>query len=207
MNHRIRHLIFIRHGQSEHHVKGLTGGWTDTPLTSVGREQVAVTARRLQKWNLEQVAFYASDLKRAAETADIIGSKLGIRAQLLPELREIGNGVAAGLSLEAAEQIQSPEPEGADPDWRPYAGAETWREMSDRIGAALSTFDEQAATVLVVGHGNSGQALANAWLGWCVESRMAFQFGPASVSEFRINQWGEREMVHINLRFDTGLTD
>ncbi len=29
----IKELILLRHGESEHLVRGLTGGWTDTPLT------------------------------------------------------------------------------------------------------------------------------------------------------------------------------
>ena len=32
-------IIIVRHGQSEHHVRGLTGGWTDTPLTALGHGQ------------------------------------------------------------------------------------------------------------------------------------------------------------------------
>ena len=34
----INHLFFVRHGESEHQVTGLTGGWTDTPLTGLGRD-------------------------------------------------------------------------------------------------------------------------------------------------------------------------
>ena len=33
-----RSLILVRHGESQHHVLGLSGGWTDTPLTDGGRE-------------------------------------------------------------------------------------------------------------------------------------------------------------------------
>jgi broad specificity phosphatase PhoE len=202
MHQDIRHLIFVRHGESEHHVKGLTGGWTDTPLTPRGRDQILATATRLLDWNLKLVAFYCSDLKRAVESAEIIGSRIGFIPKPLAELREIGNGVAANLSLEEAEKIQSPVPETAEVDWRPYDGAETWREMSDRIGSALAMFDDRAATVLVVGHGNSGQALANAWLEMPMANRISFQFATASISEFRVNKWGEREIIHANISSD-----
>jgi probable phosphoglycerate mutase len=194
----IRHLIFVRHGESEHHVKGLTGGWTDTRLTSRGRGQILAAATRLLDWKLGHVALYCSDLKRAVESADIIGSTIECIPMPLAELREIGNGVAANLSLEDADKIQAPVPELADLDWRPYEGAETWREMSDRIDRAVALFDNNADTVLVVGHGNSGQALANAWLRIPLASRISFQFAAASVSEFRINKWGEPEIVHTN---------
>ena len=115
----------------------------------------------------------------------------------------IGNHeITANLGLKEAEKIQSPEPELADLNWRPYDKAETWREMSERMGRALAKFDKRADTVLVVGHGNSGQALANAWLGTPVANRISFQFATASVSEFRINKWDEREIVHSNISSD-----
>ncbi|HIG41333.1 MAG: histidine phosphatase family protein [bacterium] len=198
----IKHLIFVRHGESEHYVKGLTGGWTDTPLTPRGRAQITITATRLLEWKLQKVAFYCSDLIRAVQSADIIGSTIGCVPTPLAGLREISNGVAANLSLREAEQIQSYEPELADLDWRPYDKAETWREMSARVDRALAIFDKRADTVLVVGHGNSGQALANAWLGIPVANQISFRFATASISEFRINRWGEQEIVHSNISYD-----
>ena len=40
----INHLFYACHRESEHQVTGLTGGWTDTPLTGSGRDQVSATA-------------------------------------------------------------------------------------------------------------------------------------------------------------------
>ena len=74
--------------------------------------------------------------------------------------------------------------------------------MSLRICLALAKLDESADTILVVGHGNSGQALAIEWLGLPLADKVAFQFDTASISEFRINKWGERMIVHVNSRFD-----
>ena len=202
MNRTIGHLIFVRRGESEHHVNGHTGGWTDTPLTPRGRGQIKVAATRILDWKLQKVAFYCSDFKRAVESADIIGSIIGCTPTQLVELREISNGVAAKLSLQEAEKIQSPEPERADLDWRPNDNAETWREMSERMSRVLAKFDKKADTVLIVGHGNFGHALANAWLGTPVANKISFQFTTTSVSEFRINKWGEREIVHADISSD-----
>ena len=194
-----RHLIFVRHGESEHHVRGLTGGWTDTPLTETGRGQVARTASVLAGRGFGNVALYCSDLKRAAESAEIIGDSLSVTPVALRELREIGNGDAVGLTLEEARKIQSPEPQGADPDWRPWNNAETWREMTRRTETAFDHFSNEADTLIVVGHGNSGQALVSTWLGLPVEGKFAYSFETASISEFMINQWGEKEIVSLNL--------
>ena len=42
-------IFFIRHGESVHHVTGMTGGWTDTPLTDAGARQIKGTAGALQR--------------------------------------------------------------------------------------------------------------------------------------------------------------
>ena len=39
----------MRHGQSEHHISDLTGGWTDDCLTELGRLQAARVASRLER--------------------------------------------------------------------------------------------------------------------------------------------------------------
>ena len=58
--------------------------------------------------------------------------------------------------------------------------------------------NEDADTVVVVGHGNSGQALALAWLGLPLAGTIAFQFKTAGISEFQFNRWGEREIIYTN---------
>ena len=67
-------IILIRHGEGEHMVSDLTGGWSQVPLTENGRAQARAVASRLKR-DLEGVdfAFYSSDLKRAYQTAEIIG--------------------------------------------------------------------------------------------------------------------------------------
>ena len=188
MKNDIRHLIFVRHGESEHHTNGLTGGWTNTPLTRLGREQISAAATKLRDRYFSTAALYTSDLKRAEESARIIGLEINCEPVLLPELREINNGDAANLTLVQASGIQYPEPEIADLDWRPYDNAETWREMAARMASALTRMENnEAETTIVVGHGNSGQALILEWLGLPPDCRVSFNFDTASTTELRIN--------------------
>jgi broad specificity phosphatase PhoE len=58
-----RTVILIRHGQSEQ-----VGD--DPPLTALGREQAALTARALAEETVS--AIYTSDLQRARHTADVL---------------------------------------------------------------------------------------------------------------------------------------
>jgi len=204
----IKHMCFVRHGESEHHVKGLTGGWTDTRLTELGRQQISATADHFRACGLPSVALYCSDLQRAMESAVIMGSALGSTPVPMPELRELNNGDTAGLTLTEAARIQNPEPKSEDReamlDWRPYKDAETWREMTHRVASALAKIENtDAQATIIVGHANSGQALIQEWLKLPVQLAIAFQFDPASVTELRINQWGEREIVRLNASYHT----
>ena len=87
-------VLFVRHGESEHHVKGLTGGWTDTPLTDLGRQQIRSTAERLKSMVKGGELFCCSDLLRAQQSAEIICAVLGYEPRVMQWLREINNGVA-----------------------------------------------------------------------------------------------------------------
>lgn len=197
----MNHMIFVRHGESEHHARGLTGGWTDTPLTTRGRSQIAdrKDSALPDRTEFTRPVLYCSDLKRAKESTTIDGEQISCAVNPLGELREFNNGDAANLTLEAASRIAFTEPATGALDWRPYRNAETWREMALRVRSALDLIEaDETQTVIVVGHGNSGQALVQAWLGLALDSGVAFHFDFASVTELRVNRWGEREIVRLN---------
>lgn len=193
----LRELIIVRHGQAEHMVKGLTGGWTDTPLTDLGRRQAALTGPALAALIGDRpFAFYASDLARAAETASIIAFGLNAKPTSAPELRELNNGEAAGLTEQEAARIANPMTEPLL-DWRPYAGAENWREMSERVVAFLESL--RGDLTLLVLHGGSANAAITWWLGLGIGEKMiSFELDPCSISRFAVNKWGERTVLKLN---------
>ncbi len=196
----LQSLIFVRHGQSRHHVDGLTGGWTDTPLTGLGRQQIARAAQYLVSQSLpDDVGCYCSDLKRAHESAVIIGERLGRAFVVLRGLREINNGDAAGMTEAAAQRIAAQQPSQSDVDWRPYANAETFREMSDRVARTLSEIAGRGTQrAVIVGHGLSGIALIRAWLGIPLELPLSFELDTASVTQLSVNRWGEPQIDRLN---------
>ena len=147
----INHLFFVRHGESEHQVTGLTSGWTDTPLTGLGTDQVSATAVYLRTRGLSSIGLYCSDLQRTMESADIIGLILGCTPVPLAELRELNNSDAAQLTQFEAAGMQNTEPKSELLDWRSYASAETWREMTQRTSSALMmVLSCDAKTTIVV---------------------------------------------------------
>ncbi len=67
-------LVLIRHGQTEWNREGRWQGQADPPLNALGRQQAQHTAQDLRAAGLEYL--YCSDLRRALETATIIGTEL-----------------------------------------------------------------------------------------------------------------------------------
>lgn len=103
-------LILIRHAQSEHQLRDLTGGWTDTSLSEHGIMQASLVANYCrQRWvDAPALCLFSSDLARAAQTAAYVADALSIPCRLEPALREINNGLAAGLTQEAAVRLEQP---------------------------------------------------------------------------------------------------
>jgi probable phosphoglycerate mutase len=91
-------IILVRHGQTEWNKKEIFRGRTDIPLSSIGTKQAQLVAKNLRDFHAEII--YASPLKRALGTAEIIGSKLHIPVVPEPNLIEVDCGEWQGLSLD-----------------------------------------------------------------------------------------------------------
>ncbi|MET0318796.1 MAG: histidine phosphatase family protein, partial [Rhodococcus fascians] len=78
-------LALVRHGETDWNLHGRLQGSSDIPLNDTGRAQAREAVYELSdhSWDL----LVSSPLSRAAETADIIGSHLGIsRTATYPDL-------------------------------------------------------------------------------------------------------------------------
>jgi probable phosphoglycerate mutase len=194
-------IILVRHAQSQHHVNGMTGGWTDTGLTDLGHRQAACLASRL-KQDLEDmpVRLVCSDLKRALETAEVVGQEIGVSPQQVPEIREFNNGIAAGMMRKEADKIRR---ELTEPfiDWQPYPEAETWRQFYWRVAGCMDRLvEKQEKLLLVVTHGGTLVNIVTRWLQMDIEWLSGLSFGahPTSISVLHINQWGDHELKRLN---------
>jgi probable phosphoglycerate mutase len=189
--------ILVRHCQSEHYVNGLTGGWTDTPLTELGREHAVLLAGRVRQEIADgSCVLFTSDLKRAAETAAYIGGVIGKEPVTEPGLREFNNGIAAGLTETEAAKIRAPEPsvEGTV-DYRPFAGGETWREFYARVAACLERLVQaEQENVILVAHGGTVLNTIAWWLYLDADAlaRVSFRTSPGGITVLTTNRWNER---------------
>ena len=88
-------LYLMRHGQTDWNIKGRTQGWKDTLLNDGGIAQARLAAEKLKDVPIETI--YASDLKRARKTADIISAALDLPIHYTQKLREMNFGKAEGI--------------------------------------------------------------------------------------------------------------
>nr|MBR4280489.1 histidine phosphatase family protein [Clostridia bacterium] len=150
----MKQIITIQHTQSEHHVNGMVGSWTDWPLTDKGRDQAERIARRLQPhltgrtWTL-----YSSDLLRARQTAAPLAEKLNIVPILRPELRERNLGPAVGKSVQwLRENLEVQE---RTVDDRLFREAESRRDAWNRLRPFYDEIMQSPEeNIILVSHGD-----------------------------------------------------
>ena len=166
----MKQIITIQHTQSEHHVNGMVGSWTDWHLTEKGRLQAERIVQRLlpllqgKTWTL-----YSSDLLRAQETAAPLAGALGLSPILRPELRERNLGPAVGKSVQwLRENLEMQE---RTVDDRLFREAESRRDAWNRL---LPLFEELMASeeenILLVSHGDLLSIFNVMFLGLPVEA-------------------------------------
>jgi probable phosphoglycerate mutase len=147
-------LLCIRHAQSTMNAVGLWQGQANPPLSEEGREQAHALGERLAGESLSVLV--ASDLRRARETAEIAGHRLGVATRVEPGLRELDVGDWSGL---ARDEIARRWPQdfarfrAGDLDLR-AGGGETRRELRTRVVAALGSLQRsyRGSQIAVVTH-------------------------------------------------------
>jgi probable phosphoglycerate mutase len=154
-------FVLIRHGETPWNAAGRWQGHSDPSLSAVGRAQAARLAGELTGEPIG--AIVASDLRRAFETATILGDAIGLRPERDARLRELDVGRWGG---ETRDQIRSREPEALGffdtgaPDARAAEG-ETRRELAARVHAAVADIAARTsvACIALVVHSGVVRAL------------------------------------------------
>ena len=128
-------LLLARHGQTDDNLEPIRAqGFSDTPLNAVGRGQAHELAEQIAAG--ESIAsLWCSDLSRAAETARIVGERIGLTPRPDARLREGNRGDWEGRLF---IDIRVEDPDGyaawlrAGADFR-FPGGESLQEHSDRV--------------------------------------------------------------------------
>jgi len=146
-------LLLVRHGQSTWNADGRWQGQANPPLTELGERQAFDAATRVGMVD----AVYASDLERAAHTAEIIAGQLGADVFVDPRLRERHAGPWEGCTR---AEIEAQWPGMLESGERP-AGYEDDVHVIARALVSLTEIAgiHEGGDVLVVTHGGVVRAL------------------------------------------------
>jgi len=156
--------------------------------------------------------FYTSDLKRAAETAQLIGEAAGAEPTPMPELREIYLGEWEGLrTADIAERYpQAWAGWQEEPDWDLVPGGERAALFEARVAAALESIYKRhdQGDVLVVTHGGVIQVALHSVVGRASRGLFPFKIQNASISVIERNHGravvsGVNDIAHLESGSET----
>lgn len=145
----MKHLYFVRHGQSQANVDEIRAGRLDSPLTALGRQQAKQVGAAAKSLGIDYIV--SSPLQRARDTAMIIADTIGLpadRIEILDLLVERDYGSATGS------------PWSTDFEHGDYKNVETMASVAKRAHLAyrhIAAFPYE--TILVVSHGGFWQKL------------------------------------------------
>ncbi|MBL8486417.1 MAG: histidine phosphatase family protein [Rhodocyclaceae bacterium] len=148
-------ICLLRHGETDWNAQKRIQGQIDVGLNTTGRTQALVAARRLAHEPIRRI--YASDLKRALETAGPIAERLGLPVQPHVGIRERHYGCLQGLT---ADQVAAHMPDiheryrRRDAHWE-FSGGESLTAFAARAIGAVETLAaaHPGETLLLVTHG------------------------------------------------------
>jgi len=160
-------LIYETHSISVDNEEGIATGWLPGELSKTGRALAAELGERRRDVDV----VYASDLRRAVQTAEIaFGDRREIR--LDPRLRECDYGSYNGRPVSEVAILRS-----AYVD-TPWPGGQSYRQVVAETAAFLEdvSAQHQGRSVLVIAHSANRWALQNLFDGIALEELVDLPF-------------------------------
>ena len=146
-------IVLVRHGETDWNRDNRFQGHADPPLNDVGRLQARALASELSSRRF--AAAYTSPLRRAAETATILGDALRLELRSDVSLMEVDVGSWSGLTR---TEVEERFPTGYA-RWLEYGhgwdDGETYDELGARVVSGLVRIgrEHDGGDVLAVTHG------------------------------------------------------
>jgi len=131
-----------RHGESTANIEGVHAGQRiDAELSDKGMEQAKTLSKKAEDLPIERIV--SSPLKRAKQTADVIGKKLGINVEIDDRLTEYDMGEASGKSIyEVIPEFKTGNKLSEDP-----------KKFKSRVINTLQDLSDSDKNTLIIIHG------------------------------------------------------
>ncbi len=147
-------IYYVRHGESQANVDGLTAGAElDSPLTNNGRQQAKKAGQELKGKGIALIV--CSPLERTRETARIIAKEIGYNPAKIVEKQEFIERYVGVYSAVPYSKYRDDIDKNAL-----HESAESTAAMYKRVKKGLDWLKRQKAhTILVVSHGGTSRML------------------------------------------------
>jgi alpha-ribazole phosphatase len=177
-------LFLVRHGEVAPEGRGKFLGFSDVDLSPQGRKQVRELAKYLKAIPIDRA--YASDLKRAADTARIICAGRAIEPVPSPSFREMNMGDWDGKSW---SEIQETAP-SVDPNFFGdlknfyFPGGEKWSQFRTRVlkGFKKLLQENRGLNILLAAHAGVNRVILAQALGLRYRNMFALDQGYACLN-------------------------
>lgn len=164
-------IFLVRHGQDMDNAAGILNGRRDMELTELGREQAKKVAEKLRDNKVQII--YSSPLKRAYETARIIGTVLGVDEIITGEhLIEREFGILTGKPVsDIPKYTDKILPTDRVNYFLEVKGAENFSTLLERGRKVLQEITQRYPNknILIVTHGDIGKMIRAAYHQWTWE--------------------------------------
>lgn len=138
----MNNLFVVRHGETKANENDLDAGSLDFPLTKKGKKEVDFIAKSLSP--IDVAGVYSSPVRRAVQTAKILGRPHRLNPMVLDDLVEAKLKPSFVGKLGRHHILQSPE-----------AFQETYEELQERVLRAVGKIQAEVKTnAIMVTHGD-----------------------------------------------------
>jgi broad specificity phosphatase PhoE len=157
-------IILARHGQTEWNVEEVFRGRIDIELNQTGIRQAELLAEYLSGLKIEAV--YASPLKRALKTAEVVAHRHRLKVEVSPGLIDCDFGQWQGLSLREVKYKKLYEQWAESPQLVKIPGGESLEEVRERaLEVVNGVIAKHNGAVVLVSHRVVNKVLVCALLG------------------------------------------
>lgn len=149
-------ITLIRHGESYANINQIVESYSCQGLTEKGIAQAQALADRIAQEGMQFDAYYASTLKRARMTAEILAPVIKQPIQWEDDLHELRVGEVDGMSYqEVSQRFPTFDRAIIDVHTKVAPGGESWNEFAVRCASVLNAIvsANKGKHVAVVCHG------------------------------------------------------
>ncbi|MBE7635827.1 histidine phosphatase family protein [Sneathiella sp. P13V-1] len=189
-------LLVIRHGKTEWNLQKKLQGRTDIPLSEIGISEMRAASLPER---FDGFKWYASPLKRARQTAELLG---GEDHEVAQELIEMNFGDWEGFTIRELREkygATMAENEARGRHMKPNGG-ESPAEVQERLIPFLKNLQEPS---IVVTHKGVIRALKSLAYNWDMTDKapVAFDWGTAHL--FMIDEKGHPHPEQVNIKLES----